>query len=73
MTQIFQSVNEYFAFAAVVINAAIVILILFRTSRTAVYITFLFTCVAAIIWNFGIFMTYLPEGVLVLFCAHCSP
>jgi signal transduction histidine kinase len=58
MTQIFQSVNEYFAFAAVVINAAIVILILFRTSRTVVYITFLFTCVAAIVWNFGIFMTY---------------
>ncbi len=58
MEQTFQAINVYFAFAAVVINAAFVVLILVRTSRTAVYITFLFMCVTAIIWNFGIFMTY---------------
>ncbi len=58
MIQFFQSINVYFAFASVVINAAFVVLILVRTSRSAVYITFLFTCVSAIVWNFGIFMTY---------------
>ncbi len=58
MEQTFQTINVYFAFAAVVINAAFVVLILVRTSRTEVYMTFLFTCVASIVWNFGIFMTY---------------
>jgi signal transduction histidine kinase len=58
MTQVFQAINVYFAFAAVVINAAFVVLILVRTSRTEVYMTFLFTCVASIVWNFGIYMTY---------------
>ncbi|HSQ78544.1 MAG TPA: ATP-binding protein [Nitrospirota bacterium] len=58
MEQIFQAINVYFAFTAVVINAVFIVLVLARTSRTAFYLTFLFLCVAAIIWNFGIFMTY---------------
>jgi len=58
MTQIFQAINVYFAFAAVVINAVFVVLVLARTSRTTFYLVFLWLCVAAIIWNFGIFMTY---------------
>jgi signal transduction histidine kinase len=58
MEQTFQTINVYFAFTAVVINAVFVVLVLARTSRTSFYLTFLFLCVAAIIWNFGIFMTY---------------
>ncbi len=58
MEQAFHTISMYFAFAAVVINAIFVVLILVRTSRTYFYLTFLFLCMAAIIWNFGIFMTY---------------
>ncbi len=74
MEQTFQAINVYFAFAAVVINAAFVVLILVRTSRTAVYITFLFMCVSAIVWNFGIFMTYFAgKGFWFYFARIGSP
>lgn len=74
MEQTFQAINVYFAFAAVVINAAIVVLILVRTSRTTVYITFLFMCVSAMVWNFGIFMTYFAgKGFWFYFARIGSP
>lgn len=74
MEQIFQAINVYFAFAAVVINAAFVVLVLVRTSRAPVYITFLFMCVSAIIWNFGIFMTYFAgRGFWFYFALIGSP
>src|SRR3990172_8348869 len=61
MEQIFQAINVYFSFAAVVINAVFVVLVMARTSRTTITTTFLGLCLAAIIWNFGIFMTYFGE------------
>jgi signal transduction histidine kinase len=45
-----------FALIAVLINGVFTLLILTRTSLTAVYVTFLLNCSAAMIWNFGDFM-----------------
>lgn len=74
MEQIFHTINVYFAFAAVVINVAFVVLILARTSRTSFYLTFLLLCVATIIWNFGIFMTYFKgNGFWFYFALIGSP
>lgn len=58
MERTFQELNGYFALAAALINAAFVVLVLARTSRTSFYMLFLYTCVSAIIWNAGIFMQY---------------
>jgi len=44
------------ALAGAIINGLFILLILTRTSRKAVYVTFLFNCVAAVIWTFGDFM-----------------
>jgi signal transduction histidine kinase len=48
--------NVWLALAAVVINGIFVLLVLTRTSRTTVYVTFLFCCGATMVWNFGDFM-----------------
>jgi signal transduction histidine kinase len=49
-------IDTSFALAAALINGLFVLLILTRTSRAAVYVTFLFNCIAAAIWTFGDFM-----------------
>jgi signal transduction histidine kinase len=45
-------------FVAALINLFYLILVMVRTSRTTLYITFAFICVANIVWNFGSFMEY---------------
>jgi signal transduction histidine kinase len=52
------------ALAAVLINGAFILLTLTRTSLTAVYVTFLFNCVAAMIWNLGDFMVFKTGNTL---------
>jgi signal transduction histidine kinase len=49
-------IDIYFALAAAAINSLFILLVLTRTSRAAVYVTFLLNCLAAVIWNFGDFM-----------------
>ena len=51
-------------FAAALINLFYLILVMVRTSRTTLYITFAFICVANIVWNLGSFMEYITGNHL---------
>lgn len=74
MAELFQTINVHFALGAVVINVAFGVLILTRTSRTGFYRIFLFICVSAATWNFGIFMTYFAgKGFWFYFALVGSP
>ncbi len=57
------NLNASLALAVALVNFVFCVLILARTARTAVYKTFFFFCVFAILWNLGDFMThYLGRG-----------
>jgi signal transduction histidine kinase len=58
MNQILLTIDSLLALIAVVINFVFAILLMTRTSRTIVYITFFFICISVMIWNFGDFMAY---------------
>ncbi len=58
---ILDAIDTGFAFVAAFINGLFVLLILTRTSRAAVYITFLLNCVAAVIWTFCDFMVLVTD------------
>jgi signal transduction histidine kinase len=49
-------IDNCLALTAALINGLFVILILTRTSRATVYVTFLFNCLATVIWTFSDFM-----------------
>jgi signal transduction histidine kinase len=51
-------------FVAALINLFYLILVMVRTSRTTLYITFAFICIANIVWNFGSFMEYVTGNHL---------
>jgi signal transduction histidine kinase len=51
MEHIIYNLNVPLALAAVLINAVFVVLVLFRTSMSRVFVIFLFICVSVIIWN----------------------
>ena len=54
----------YLDFVAALINLFYLILVMVRTSRTTLYITFGFICIANIVWNFGSFMEYVTGNHL---------
>ena len=58
MNQTILTIDAYLALLVVLINFVFVTLVVVRTSRTIIYITFLFICLSNMIWNFGDFMTY---------------
>jgi hypothetical protein len=58
------TIDAYLALLVVLINLVFVTLVGVRTSRTIIYITFLFICLSNIIWNFGDFMTYFTGNQL---------
>jgi signal transduction histidine kinase len=53
MSQIYLTLNVPLALTAILVNFVFVILVLVRSSRTLVHITFLFICVSVVVWNFG--------------------
>jgi signal transduction histidine kinase len=57
-----QTMNISLALAAMLINFAFAIVVLARTSRSVVYVTFVLICVSIIVWNFGLFMRYFSES-----------
>lgn len=50
------------ALTAVLINGVFILLVLTRTSLTAVYLTFLLNCLAIMVWNFGDFMVFMTAN-----------
>jgi len=46
-------ISAYAALAAIALNVVFVMLVLLRTSRSMVFILFLFICASVIVWNFG--------------------
>jgi PAS domain S-box-containing protein len=58
MNQMIQNIDAYLAFLVVLINFVFSILILVRTSRTALYLIFFFICLSNILWNFGDAIAY---------------
>jgi len=59
MNQIIPVIDASLSLLAVLINFVFAILLIARTSRTIVYITFFFICISVMIWNLGDFMVYL--------------
>lgn len=57
-SDLFHSINAYIALAATLLNLAFAILVMVRTSRTVVYLTFALLCLSAMLWNFGDFMVF---------------
>ena len=53
---IIDQIDKWLALTAALINGVFILLILTRTSRVAVYVTFLFNCLTAAIWTFSDFM-----------------
>jgi signal transduction histidine kinase len=53
---ILDQIDTGLALTAALINGIFILLILTRTSRSAVHVTFLFNCLTAVIWTFGDFM-----------------
>jgi signal transduction histidine kinase len=47
------TIDAYLALFVVLINLVFAILILVRTSRTALYLIFFFVCLSNMLWNFG--------------------
>ncbi len=58
MNQILLFINAYLALLVVLINFVFSVLVLVRTSRTSIYIIFIFICTANMIWNFGDLMAH---------------
>ncbi len=59
LNQMIQTVDTYLALLAALVNFVFAILMIVRTSRTIIYITFFFICISLMIWNFGDFMNNL--------------
>ena len=53
MDQTIFTIDAYLALLVVLINLVLAILILVRTSRTTLYVVFVFICLSNILWNFG--------------------
>ena len=58
MNQLFSALNVPLALIAILINFVFAILVLVRSSRTLVHITFFFICISVIVWNFGELIRY---------------
>jgi PAS domain S-box-containing protein len=58
MDQTIFTIDAYLALLVVLINLVLAILILVRTSRTALYLIFFFISLSNILWNFGDAITY---------------
>jgi signal transduction histidine kinase len=58
MRQTILNIDAYLALLVVLINFVFAILILVRTSRTTLYIIFVFICLSNILWNFGDFVFF---------------
>ncbi len=54
----FEVVNAYLALLAVAVNFTFAAMVILRSSRNRVYITFTLVCIGLIVWNFGEFMVY---------------
>ena len=54
----FEAVNAFLALVAVAVNFTFAAMVLLRSSRNRIYITFTLVCIGLIIWNFGDFMVY---------------
>jgi PAS domain S-box-containing protein len=52
------TIDAYLALFVVLINFVFAILIIVRTSRTMLYIIFIFICLSNMLWNFGDAITY---------------
>jgi signal transduction histidine kinase len=52
------TVDAYLALLVVLVNFVFAILVLIRTSRTTLYIIFLFVCISNMLWNMGDFLFY---------------
>jgi signal transduction histidine kinase len=52
------------ALTAALINCIFILLVLTRTSLSSLYVTFLFSCLAVAIWNFGDFMMFITADSL---------
>jgi signal transduction histidine kinase len=61
MNQIILTIDIVLALVAVFVNLVFAILVLFRTSRAALYVTFFFGCISVIVWNMGDFIFFLTE------------
>lgn len=62
MNQTILTIDAYLALFVVLINFVFAILVVVRTSRATLYITFFFICLSNMFWNFGDFMVYLTEN-----------
>lgn len=58
MNQLFNTINAYIALTAVLINIVFAVIVIARTSRSTIFITFFFICISVALWNFGDFMVY---------------
>lgn len=58
MDNLLSRADGYLALFAALINLVFAILVAARTSLTPVYLTFLLTCAAAMVWTFGDFMVF---------------
>jgi len=58
MNQLFSALNVPLALIAILINFVFAILVLVRSSRTLVHITFFFICISVIVWNLGELIRY---------------
>jgi signal transduction histidine kinase len=56
MSQTLSTIDSYLAFVAILVNFASAILVMVRTSRSIVHITFLLICLSVVGWNLGEFM-----------------
>lgn len=73
MKQILSSIDNYLAITAILINLIFVVLVLFRTSRTALYTIFLFICISVMFWNFYELMNHFYVEVFwYYFALICS-
>jgi len=61
MNQTILTIDAYLALFVVLINLVFAILILVRTSRTTLYIIFVFVCLSNMFWNFGDFVFFFTQ------------
>jgi signal transduction histidine kinase len=54
----FEDFNAFLALLAVVVNFTFAAMVILRSSRNRIYVTFTLICVGLIIWNFGDYMVY---------------
>jgi len=58
----FLTVNSYTALVAAVVNFTLALLVMLRTTRETVYVTFALVCLGVAWWNFWDFMIYAYES-----------